>query len=182
MLDINNFRTYFSSLLKAVVLSALVVLGVSCSQHREDRYAVAYRSVEGPGAVLVGGRARAPRQAPPEVKRAIAAANRLVGLPYKWGGGHARLNDNGYDCSGAASYVLRHAGLLEDQMPSRGFLRYGRRGRGKWITVYARNGHVFLVIAGLRFDTHGTTRRDGPRWRPKLRSTRGHAPRHPPGL
>ena len=25
---------------------------------------------------------------------------------YKWGGGRARLEDSGYDCSGSVSYVL----------------------------------------------------------------------------
>ena len=47
---------------------------------------------------------------PPPVIRAIAAGNRLQGKPYKWGGGHARLQDSGYDCSGTVSYVLREAG------------------------------------------------------------------------
>jgi hypothetical protein len=92
------------------------------------------------------------------------------------------LNDSGYDCSGAASYVLRNAGLLEGQMPSRGFLNYGRRGRGKWITVYARNGHVFLTIAGVRFDTQGQGREDGPKWRREPREKGRHVVRHPPGL
>lgn len=130
----------------------------------------------------MNGRAIAPRNAPVAVKRAIAAANRIQGLPYKYGGGHARLDDSGYDCSGATSYVLRHAGLLEGQMPSKGFLKYGKRGRGKWITIFARRGHVFLEIAGLRFDTYGTNRHDGPRWRARPRDKKGHSVRHPPGL
>ena len=163
-------------------LLAALLLVTSCSGPGNRGYSVAYRYVEGRSAVLVGGQARAPRQAPVEVKRAIAAANNIAGLPYKWGGGHARLNDSGYDCSGATSYVLRHAGLLDDQMPSRGFLRYGRSGSGDWITIYARDGHVFLVIAGLRFDTQNSSRQDGPAWRPQPRSTRGHVRRHPPGL
>ena len=103
-------------------------------------------------------------------------------MPYKWGGGHARLNDTGYDCSGSVSYVLRNAGLMEDQMPSKGFLRYGAKGYGKWITIYARNGHVFMTIAGLRFDTQGQARKDGPKWRVENRSARGHVVRHPPGF
>ena len=153
----------------------------SCSRQGRAGYAVAYKA-DPNNAILVNGRAVAPRNAPLPVKDAIAAANRIQGLPYKWGGGHARLNDSGYDCSGAVSYVLRSAGLMEDQMPSRGFFFYGKRGYGKWITVYVRNGHVFLVIAGLRFDTYGRYRQDGPRWRPLPRSTRGHVVRHPPGL
>lgn len=161
-----------------VVLTA--VCSLSCSRQPKKSYEVAYKY--GNTATLRNGRAIAPPHAPPAVKRAIAAANRIQGLPYKWGGGHARLNDTGYDCSGAASYVLRNAGLLEDQMPSRGFLKYGRRGRGKWITVYARNGHVFLHIAGLRFDTQGQSRQDGPKWRTEVRQIKGHAVRHPVGL
>lgn len=171
--------------MRAVVLvfaGLAMLLCVSCSSHRgKTGYAVAskydYRT-----ATIVNGRAVAPAHAPPEVKRAISAANNIVGLPYKWGGGHARLNDSGYDCSGAASYVLRNAGLLNGQMPSRGFLQYGKRGDGKWITIYARNGHVFLEIAGLRFDTQGQGRQDGPKWRIKPRSSKGHVVRHPPGL
>ena len=164
------------------LLACIVVLCTSsCSSHNKARYEIAYK-VQPRHAVLFNGRAVAPSGAPPEVKRAIAAANKIQGLPYKWGGGHARHNDSGYDCSGAASYVLRNAGLLEDQMPSRGFLNYGKRGQGKWITVYARNGHVFLVIAGLRFDTQGQDREDGPRWRYESRSRKGHTLRHPAGL
>lgn len=165
----------------ALLTLVVAVVTSSCSSHEKTKYEVAYK-VQPRRAVLINGRAVAPRSAPPEVKRAIAAANNIQGLPYKWGGGHARLNDSGYDCSGAASYVLRHAGLLEDQMPSRGFLKYGKRGTGKWITVCARNGHVFLVIAGLRFDTQGQYHQDGPRWRIEPRSKKGHAVRHPPGL
>ena len=71
---------------------------------------------------------------------------------------------------------------MEDQMPSKGFLNYGRRGYGKWITIYARRGHVFMIIAGLRFDTQGQRRQDGPKWRIKSRSAKGHVVRHPPGL
>ena len=168
--------------MRAILVFLAVVLPLattSCSQ-KKAKYAVAYK-VHPNNAILVNGKAIAPRNAPPTVKRAIAAANNIQGLPYKWGGGHAILNDSGYDCSGAVSYVLRNAGLMADQMPSRGFLKYGKRGHGKWITVYARNGHVFLVIAGLRFDTMGQHRQDGPRWRPESRSTKGHVIRHPAG-
>lgn len=153
-------------------------------QHYEVASASALASavMDGRTAVLRNGKAIPPRNAPQEVKLAIAAANRIAGKPYKWGGGHARLNDSGYDCSGAASYVLRNAGLLQGQMPSRGFLNYGRRGHGKWISVYARNGHVFMTIAGLRFDTQGQKRQDGPKWRSEPRAQQNHVVRHPPGL
>ena len=67
----------------------------------------------------------------------------LKGFPYKLGGGHRRFNDNGYDCSGAVSYVLIKAGLLGSPMTSNGFKKYGRRGKGDWVTIYAKNGHIF---------------------------------------
>ena len=145
-------------------------------------YSVAYQVKDANTATLRQGQAIAPSHAPPAVHRAIAAANNIAGLPYKWGGGHAILDDTGYDCSGAASYVLRNAGLLEGQMPSKGFLSYGERGAGEWITVVARNGHVYLVIAGLRFDTQGTRKDDGPKWRSDHRDPKGHVLRHPSGL
>lgn len=131
---------------------------------------------------LVNGLAVAPPDAPPVVHRAVAAGNRLQKLPYKWGGGHARLNDDGYDCSGTVSYVLREAGLMKDQMTSRGFFNYGEPGKGEWITVWVRDGHVFMIIGDLRLDTGGSNRRTGPRWKTKSRSLKGFVPRHPPGL
>ena len=36
-------------------------------------------------------------------------------------------------------------------------------GPGDWITIYANAGHVFMVVAGLRFDTSGQGRA-GTRW------------------
>ena len=66
-----------------------------------------------------------------------------------------------FDCSGATSYVLRAAGRLRDSVPSEGFRHYGESGPGRWISVYARDGHVFLVVAGLRFDTGWTGHEHG---------------------
>jgi hypothetical protein len=154
----------------------------SCSQQVKAKYPVSYRFEHGRSALIRNGIAYAPRNAPPAVKRAIAAGNRLQGKPYKWGGGHAHHHDNGYDCSGTASYVLREAGLLKGSLTSRGFFNYGKKGPGKWITVYVRNGHVFLTVAGLRLDTGGPGGRSGPRWKPETRQAAGHFMRHPPGL
>ncbi len=131
---------------------------------------------------LVNGLAIAPPDAPPVVRRAIAAGNRLQNFPYKWGGGHAILDDTGYDCSGAVSYVLREAGIMPDQRTSRGFLNYGEAGEGDWITVWSKDGHVFMIIGGLRLDTGGSTQRTGPRWKAKSRHYKGFLPRHPRGL
>ena len=155
---------------------------VSCSSQVKSRQPVSYQFQHGRTALLKDGKAYAPRNAPVTVKRAIAAGNRLQGKPYKWGGGHARHNDNGYDCSGAVSYVLREAGLIRGSLTSSGYMEYGNRGKGRWITIYVRNGHVFMTVAGLRLDTGGPGNERGPRWRPETRQGRGHYVRHPAGL
>jgi hypothetical protein len=142
----------------------------------------AYKYVEGKTAVLEGRYARAPRNAPESVKRAIAAGNRLIGRPYIYGGGHRRVEDVGYDCSGTASYVLYHAGLLKSPIASNEFRDYGKAGPGKWITLYPRRGHVFTVIAGLRLDTGYNGQGEGPQWSTRSRPTKGAVLRHPPGL
>ena len=143
--------------------------------------------VPGTRATLRGGVALAPAQAPAEVKRAIWAANQLQRKPYRYGGGHRSFHDSGYDCSGTVSYALAAAGVVKSPMPSSGFKKFGQRGQGRWITVYARNGHTFAVIAGLRLDTtrYNTIKRDhtwAPRWQPTPRPPRGFEARHPAGL
>ena len=154
----------------------------SCSSQVKAKQPVSYRFDHGRTAMIKNGVAYAPKSAPAAVKRAIAAGNRLQGKPYKWGGGHARLNDSGYDCSGTTSYVLREAGLLKGSLTSKGFFEYGKKGDGKWITVYVRNGHVFMTVAGLRLDTGGSSGSTGPRWKTVTRQGRGHVMRHPSGL
>ena len=128
-----------------------------------------------------GRTAIAPAGAPEAVVKAVAAANRLTRKPYKWGGGHGRWRDSGYDCSGTVSYVLHAAGLLKQSRDSSGFMSYGWGGEGKWITIYAHGGHAYMEIAGLRFDTSGHGE-DGPRWRLERRSARGFVKRHPSRL
>ncbi len=133
---------------------------------------------------LVDGKVIAPKNAPARVKRAIAAANSIVTKPYRLGGGHGRHHDSAYDCSGATAFVLKEAGMLQPNAypVSGGFLRWGRPGYGDWITVYTKRGHVFLVIAGVRFDTSGSRRGIGPRWYTKSRRTAGFKVRHVPGI
>ena len=130
---------------------------------------------------LVGRIAKAPRRAPRTVRRLIRAANRLRRKPYRYGGGHRSFRDTAYDCSGAVSYALHGAHLLDWTLDSRGLMRFGMAGPGKWISIYANRGHVFMVVAGLRFDTSGAGE-SGPRWRPAPRSTAGFRVRHPVGL
>jgi hypothetical protein len=146
--------------------------------------------------LMPDGTAAAPASAPRPVQEAIWAANRLQDKPYKYGGGHAKIEDTGYDCSGTVSYALIHAGLLQSPLPSGPFMGWGAKGPGRWITVYAHGGHAYAVIAGLRLDTsvgsyaRRAIRRKiarsaferGPRWRPMPRSAQGFAKRHPVGL
>lgn len=134
-----------------------------------------------PKATIINGKAYPPAAAPQEVKEAIWAANEIVGLPYRYGGGHARVKDSGYDCSGTVSYALRGGRLLDMPLDSSSFLSWGAAGSGDWITVYTNPGHAFVVIAGLRLDTSAAgdpSGNDGPQWRPVLRNTRGFKARH----
>jgi hypothetical protein len=132
------------------------------------------------------GLAAAPLDAPPEVQHAVWAANRIIGLPYVYGGGHnLRFKGRGYDCSGTVSYALHGANLLRTPLDSGSFMRWGLAGKGAWFTVYTNPGHAFAVIAGLRLDTSPAgdpSGLRGPRWRPVLRSTRGFRARHPLGF
>ncbi len=143
-----------------------------------------YRYVPGRTATFdANGEVVAPSRAPRAVRAAIDAGNRIAGSPYVYGGGHGG-GHGGFDCSGASSYVLRAAGRLNGVMTSGEFRDYGVSGEGDWISVYARRGHVFLVVAGLRFDTgwNGGTHDTGPRWTRRSRPADGCAIRHPRGL
>jgi hypothetical protein len=143
-----------------------------------------------PKGKIVDGIAIPPIGAPPEVVAAIDAANAIVRKPYIYGGGHRSFNARGYDCSGAVSFALHGAGLLDSPLDSSDFLTWGDPGRGKWITVYTNPGHAFVMIAGLRFDTgfrdriakaQGAAPGTGPRWGGP-RPTRGYHARHPVGF
>jgi cell wall-associated NlpC family hydrolase len=139
-------------------------------------------TVAGDRAVLNGRIASAPKNAPQSVKLAIWATNTLTTRPYIWGGGHGTFYDRGYDCSGTISFFLHHAGLLDQPTPSKALQTWGECGPGKWVTLYARNGHVFAEVCGLRLDTSGLHDEEGPRWRGTARSLAGFTARHPAGL
>jgi lysozyme family protein len=126
------------------------------------------------GAAGIGG-------PPAAIASAIAAANRIAGFPYRYGGGHGSFDDTGYDCSGSVSYVLHAAGVLETPHDSSGLMSYGAPGRGRYITIYANPGHAYMVIRGRRYDTSGRYE-DGTRWASTGRSATGYVARHPPGL
>jgi cell wall-associated NlpC family hydrolase len=128
------------------------------------------------------GSALAPLNAPPVINAVIAAGNNIKNYPYIWGGGHGSFQDNGYDCSGSVSYALAGGNLLNAPLTSGELANWGEPGPGKWITIYANGGHVFMFVGGLRFDT---SFRDGPRgtrWQNSKRSLAGFEIRHPAGL
>jgi cell wall-associated NlpC family hydrolase len=136
---------------------------------------------------LSSGLATAPPDAPETVQRLVAAANQVARLPYVYGGGHGRgggegiWSDSAYDCSGSVSFALASAGFLKSPMDSGSLARWGKPGRGRWVTIYANAGHAFMVVGGARFDTVGL-KQSGSRWQPAYRSISGFTARHPPGL
>jgi hypothetical protein len=127
------------------------------------------------------GLAVAPSGAPPVVQQVIAAANSIVGKPYKYGGGHGDWEDSGYDCSGSESYALHGGNLITRPMDSTEFESFGDPGPGTWITSYASSGHSYLVVAGLRFDTGYHSGPSGPQWSTQMRPSDGYVVRHPTG-
>jgi cell wall-associated NlpC family hydrolase len=127
------------------------------------------------------GLAVAPASAPEEVKAIIAAGNEIATKPYKYGGGHGRWNDTGYDCSGSISYALHGADLLDSPLDSGAFMSWGERGRGQWVTIRTNPSHAYMIVAGLRFDT-SARKASGNRWSDEMRSARGYTARHPAGL
>jgi cell wall-associated NlpC family hydrolase len=146
----------------------------------------------GPRAQLLpDGQAAAPAGAPAAVTGIIAAGNQIVGKPYLYGGGHGLPLDQvapAYDCSGSVEHLLYGGGLLpvSYDAASGALESFGRPGPGRWVTIYASADHVFMYVAGLRWDTHNAA---GPGdgsagigWHPLVRSAAGFVARHPVGL
>jgi cell wall-associated NlpC family hydrolase len=131
--------------------------------------------------VLKNGIALPPIEAPSAVRSIIEAGNYIARTPYLWGGGHGKWIDTGYDCSGSISYALARAGLLNAPLDSGRLMSWGEPGKGKWVTIYANSGHVYMVVAGVRFDTSGT-KTNGSRWQSAMRPGGGFVERHPAGL
>jgi cell wall-associated NlpC family hydrolase len=131
--------------------------------------------------VLPDGRAVAPQDAPQIVRDVIRTANVIAKTPYLWGGGHGSWSAVGYDCSGSVSFALAGAGLLDAPLTSGELANWGAPGPGRWITIYANDGHVFMEVAGLRFDT-GALPGAGTRWQASGRDTSAFTARHPGGL
>jgi hypothetical protein len=130
---------------------------------------------------LSNGIALPPLEAPEAIKAMIDAGNVIARSPYVWGGGHGKWLDKGYDCSGSVSFVLASASLLGAPLDSGRLMHWGEPGRGRWVTIYANAGHVWMVVAGIRFDTSGA-KVTGSRWQNDMRPTGGFVARHPAGL
>jgi hypothetical protein len=138
--------------------------------------------------LLPNGLAAAPVAAPATVRGMIAAANQISGRPYRLVHYPTHLQNPSYDCSSSTSHVLWGGGRFGSAPWVSGqLMRYGAPGPGRWVTIYAHSGHVFLYVAGLRFDTSRydqgpNTSESGPRWRLGPRPLSGFVARHPPGL
>jgi hypothetical protein len=141
--------------------------------------------------LLPNGQAAAPQVAPAAVKAIIGAGNQIVGKPYVYGGAHGLpLSDvaPAYDCSSSVEHLLYGARLLPVTYgaASSALESFGAPGPGHWITLYASADHVFMYVAGLRWDTHDAAGpgdgSGGIGWHPLVRSAAGFVARHPVGL
>jgi len=141
--------------------------------------------VPGMRAEIVHGLAAAPEGAPAIVQHIIWAANKIIGRPYVFGGGHRSFISSGYDCSGTVSFALHGGRLLKTPLDSGQFMDWGRSGQGQWLTILTNPGHAYLDVAGLRLDTSAAddpSNEQGPRWRPLRPANAGYMIRHPAGL
>jgi hypothetical protein len=141
--------------------------------------------------LLPNGLAAAPADAPPAVKQMIAAGNQIAGKPYLYGAAHGLpLSEvaSAYDCSSSVEHLLYGAGLVPVtyDAPSGALEGFGAAGPGQWVTLYASADHVFVYVAGLRWDTHDAAGpgdgSGGIGWHPLVRSSDGFVARHPVGL
>jgi hypothetical protein len=194
------YRFPTDNFLRALIVCAALTLAIPASAAAQSGTGGATYVPPPPPAKrakLHNGIAIPPAGAPARVKRVIAAANRIITKPYVYGGGHklyeqgvsaARVElDRGYDCSGTVSFALYGGRFLKSPLDSGSFMKWGRRGKGRWITVYTHPGHAYVVIAGLRLDTSGGDRQStedrtggrGPRWRKYSRRPTGFVARHP---
>lgn len=139
-------------------------------------------SPAGPLRLTAKGNAKIPEGAPSSIAAIIGSANAIARFPYVYGGGHGSFVDSAYDCSGSVSYALAGAGVLDAPLTSGGLAEWGEPGPGRWVTIYANEGHVFMTVAGVRYDTSGRDGVRGSRWQDDGRSYDGFKVVHPPGL
>lgn len=182
-------RLVRSSLSRDIVVAGIVAgaLAVSAAPAAAQTPAPVPTPTTGVATLQPDGSALAPADAPPQVRKAINAGNKIRTKPYLWGGGHRSFKAKGYDCSGAVSYLLHAAGLLKRPLASGPLATsWGSAGVGQWITVYANKGHTYIVVAGLRYDTSAVgepvNNGSGPRWRSTARTTSGYTSKYWPSL
>jgi hypothetical protein len=141
--------------------------------------------------LLSNGLAAAPADAPEAIKGIIAAGNQIAGKPYLYGGAHGLPLSEvapSYDCSSSVEHLLYGGGLLPvNYDAASGTLEsFGQSGPGAWVTLYANADHVFMYVAGLRWDTWDAAGAGdgsaGIGWHPLIRSSAGFVARHPVGL
>ena len=104
-----------------------------------------------------GRTALAPAGAPAAVRGAIAAANRINRKPYRYGGGHARSATPATTARAPSPTRCTAPACLRRPHGPAELERWGARGRGRWITVYANGGH-----ASWSSPACGSTRRARP--------------------
>ncbi|HEY2571726.1 MAG TPA: hypothetical protein VGI27_09635 [Solirubrobacteraceae bacterium] len=133
-------------------------------------------SVGGNGAIPI------PPNVPEPVQRVIAGANAIADFPYVFGGGHGSFVDNAYDCSGSVSYALAAGGLLSAPQTSGELEKWGAPGPGRYITIEAAAGHVYMYVDGVMYNTAGRSGVYASRWQVKPVDNSGYVTRHWPGL
>ncbi len=157
---------------------------VSLDEIRRELAQSGTTAASGRATLTADGLAIPPANAPAWLQNMIFAGNQIAHLPYRFGGGHGTFQDTAYDCSGSLSYIFWSAGILNATVTSGQLMSMGLPGPGKWITIYANQGHTFAIIAGLRFDTVALAE-TGSRWSnrpPDEPDLASFAVRHPPGL
>lgn len=103
------------------------------------------------------------KQVPPGL-RAVQIANRLTGIPYRWGGSSPRA---GFDCSGLVQYVYAKIGINLPHYAA-GQYGHGRRVsreslRAGDLVFFSGLGHVGIYAGGGRF-IHAPRRGTTVRW------------------
>lgn len=111
--------------------------------------------------------------------RSRAAAIDSQHLPYQWGGGHgSTAPGTPLDCSGAVSKVLGINPRVASQ-----FMKWGKPGRGRDITVWASPSHVLVEIGGHFWGTSASNPGGGAGWIPRSQISPAYlakfTPRHP---
>jgi cell wall-associated NlpC family hydrolase len=138
--------------------------------------------VAGGNSVGGNGTIPIPTNVPEPIQRVIAGANAIADFPYVFGGGHASFVDNAYDCSGSVSYALAAAGLLSAPETSGELESWGAPGPGRYMTIEAAAGHVYMYVDGVMYNTAGRSGVYASRWQVHGTDNTGFVARHWPGL